>query len=226
MPPVPARAPARGGGLRRKLGPFPLWLWLAGGGGLALLAYLYLRGRAGAAPEGEPGGPALVTGAGAGPYTPLDAAGAGAPAANGMPAAGLAPEVLQELMRQREDLAQALNVLPDRISESLAYNLGGSGAEQAQADAWSLPDLVSAVVEALGGRQAAPVRRPAQKPPRKAPPKPPRKSAPKPPRKAPPKPPRKAPPKPPRKVAPKPPRKAVPPRRAPVRAGGGRVRPQ
>ena len=158
MPEAPPKP--KGKGLGKKLGPLPLWAWLGLGAGGALVLYLYLRGRTG---DGDYQSPVeLVTGAGG--YAPQEAAGAGAPSQNGAPVDQLSPEVLAGLQSQIANL-------PDRISESLAYNLGGrwegGGAvfddETAPGGGdFSIEDftdaVTAAVISSLGGTQAAPAR--------------------------------------------------------------------
>lgn len=158
-PGKPKPAAAKGAGLKRKVGPLPLWAWVAIVAGAAGAYWLFVRGRAGA---GEPavGGPEVVTGSGG--YTPQMAAGAGAPAENAALAGQLDPATLQALQDQ---LGAQVGDIRGHVTE-LEDAFSASGFTRNEDKTWTAPgadgdvggieDLVRSIVESMGGVQAPP----------------------------------------------------------------------
>lgn len=227
-PPKPGTKPkpgAKGAGLKRKVGPLPLWAWIAIVGGAAAGYWFLVRGRS-ADGGGDYGGPEVVTGSGAsGSYSPQQAASAGAPGENAALAGQLDPAVLDALSAQIGDVRGHVTELEDALSSS-GFSLNedktwsGPGAVPGYSpvgyEPGDLEGVIRSVVESMGGVQAAPAR-PATKPakghkppPRGKPGKPPKTKAPRKPPKA-----HKPPPRPPRRKPPKPaPKRKVPARPA------------
>lgn len=85
-----------GGKLSKRIGPFPVWLWLAAAVGVLAIVFIYLRSRGGGGDAAVPGDTGGFFGSG---YSPVDAAGAGAPAENAAPAQSISPDTFDQMFQ-------------------------------------------------------------------------------------------------------------------------------
>jgi len=117
----------KGKGLAKKVGPLPLGAWIGLLAIAGVIGYLYWKRRqAGASAASTDSGGFLSPQQ----ATPQDMASAGAPSTATPAGSQLSPDVLDQLSQLAQSqnaIGSLLNTLPDRISESIAANFGGTG---------------------------------------------------------------------------------------------------